>query len=67
MSVDLADAKGKLTVEWLDPVSGKTTSRGQADAGGKRTFASPNPGRRGALAAAEFPRTLLLRSEHGKH
>ena len=42
-SVDLADAKGKLTVEWLDPVSGTTTSRGEADAGGKRTFASPNP------------------------
>lgn len=43
VSVDLADAKGKLTVEWLDPVSGTTTSRGEADAGGKRTFASPNP------------------------
>jgi len=44
VSVDLADAKGKLTVEWLDPVSGKRMSRGQTDAGGKRTFASPIPG-----------------------
>jgi hypothetical protein len=44
VSVDLADAKGKLTVEWLDPVNGKRTSRGQADAGGKRTFASAIPG-----------------------
>ncbi len=44
VSVDLADAKGKLAVEWLDPVNGKRTSRGQADAGGKRTFASPIPG-----------------------
>ena len=67
VSVDLAAAKGKLSVEWLDPVSGKTTSGGQADGGGKRKFASPSHGGRGALAAAEFPRTLLLRSEQGKN
>ncbi len=44
VTVNLADAKGNLTAEWLDPVSGTRTSHGQADAGGKRTFASPKPG-----------------------
>ena len=44
VSVDLADAKGKLTVEWLDPVGGARTPRGQAVAAGKHTFASPHPG-----------------------
>jgi hypothetical protein len=44
VAVNLADTQGKLTVKWLDPVSGTGTSCGQADAGGKRTFALPRPG-----------------------
>ena len=44
VSVDLAAAQGQLSVEWVDPVSGKTTSGGQADGGGNRKFASPVTG-----------------------
>ena len=44
VSVDLAAAQGQLSVEWVDPVSGKMTSGGQADGGGNRKFASPVTG-----------------------
>jgi len=42
--VDLSDAQGELTLEWMKPVEG-TIVRGGSVAGGKRVnFAAPFPG-----------------------
>ena len=50
VSVDLADAKGKLTVEWLDPVSGKTDVSRPSRRRRQTHLRITEPRRRGALA-----------------
>jgi hypothetical protein len=52
-SVDLRAARGDLAVEWLNPVSGRTTPGGTVDGGAVRTLTPPFGG-----AAVLYLRTL---------
>lgn len=42
--VDLSAASGKLTVEWMHPITGQVTPADSIEAGAKREFASPFAG-----------------------
>ena len=57
--VDLSAARGKVSVEWMHPITGKTTSGGNLEGGGWRTLKAPFGGdavvylRAAAYAAAD--------------
>jgi hypothetical protein len=40
-TVDLSAAKGKLAVEWADPITGKITAGGAMEGGAERTLKAP--------------------------
>ena len=44
MTVDLSAAKGKLSVEWMHPITGKITPGEAVEGGGKRTLKAPFAG-----------------------
>jgi hypothetical protein len=41
VTVDLSAARGALHVEWLDPLTSRTTAAGTVEGGAARTFRSP--------------------------
>jgi collagenase-like protein with putative collagen-binding domain len=53
-TVDLSSAKGKLTAEWIHPITGKVTPSDAVEGGGKRTLKAPFAG----------DAVLLLRATH---
>ncbi len=44
VKVDLSGAKGKLSVEWMHPITGKTTPGGSVDGGNWRRLKTPFAG-----------------------